>query len=810
MPANAIRQISLTLYGNSVEGLSFTVGETVQWNLTLQDPGTRAPLDLTNANVILSLCDLDVSQLPIQPPLISRQADIVGAPTTGIAQAVFASGDTVPTPATALAPKLYGLDVYVTDVDGNRLQTMLFAFVALSPAASLPGTPITPLPAQEPLAQGPTGPIGPTGATGPQPPLSNATPQALGVAAAGTGTTASRDDHVHPTELPAQSGQAGKVLGTNGSAVSWVAGGGGSGLPWYNVMDYGATGDGTTDDGPAFQAAINAYETAGGSGTLYVPKPSVGYRIATPVITFAGAADNFLRVFGDGAVIIAAAAGEDCLNLGAYITIVDGLIFRGDGATQVQRALVVTGNTSVIRNCTISGVIASLAAIGVGGTSSLVQDINIAGSTCNLGILWIFSILATVENVTCQDGNINSSPCWIYLDTNSPYDVYRLIRNVSCDESNGSWIKVAPSGILGTARIACVDINGLRGIKNDVVPCLYVEKVDRLTVRNFTAEPAGLMYTVKLVDVSKSTLEHCDFLQIGNSAPASILQADSACGVLEIVESNFSSIDSAAAATTQVQNGQRTLFTPAATTALSAGLLLKPDSSNAGQYIPALHTDPTSVVAGVLIHGPAIASTTFMMPAVADFNSSLFPGYFYINDDGNVFPTVGLFAFSDPGHGFGGLTPVDLTGLTTAAQVAQAFANAINAATQAGFSVAATVDGTGNITIKCTVTGAAGDRSTTGATFPNNGQGALLAPNAGALTGGNQGNEIGFLAGQIYPVQIDGANAIAIGDKLKLSTLTDGRAAKATTGAYVGTAVSTSSATAGALVSVLWGGGTLP
>jgi hypothetical protein len=43
------------------------------------------------------------------------------------------------------------------------------------------------------------GATGPTGATGPQPSLSAATPQALGTAAAGVGTTASKDDHVHPT-----------------------------------------------------------------------------------------------------------------------------------------------------------------------------------------------------------------------------------------------------------------------------------------------------------------------------------------------------------------------------------------------------------------------------------------------------------------------------------------------------------------------------------------------------------------------------------------------------------------------------------
>jgi hypothetical protein len=52
---------------------------------------------------------------------------------------------------------------------------------------------------------GATGPIGATGATGPQPSLSASTPQGLGTAAAGVGTTASKDDHVHSNVVIAPS-----------------------------------------------------------------------------------------------------------------------------------------------------------------------------------------------------------------------------------------------------------------------------------------------------------------------------------------------------------------------------------------------------------------------------------------------------------------------------------------------------------------------------------------------------------------------------------------------------------------------------
>jgi hypothetical protein len=57
-----------------------------------------------------------------------------------------------------------------------------------------------------------------------------------------------------------------------------------------NLMDFGAVGDGTTDDGPALQSALNALAAAGG-GTLIVPEGR--YAIITPVSkNFAGLATS--------------------------------------------------------------------------------------------------------------------------------------------------------------------------------------------------------------------------------------------------------------------------------------------------------------------------------------------------------------------------------------------------------------------------------------------------------------------------------------------------------------------------------------
>jgi polygalacturonase len=41
-------------------------------------------------------------------------------------------------------------------------------------------------------------------------------------------------------------------------------------MPAFNILDFGAAGDGESNDGPAIQRAINACHTAGG-GTVLVP-----------------------------------------------------------------------------------------------------------------------------------------------------------------------------------------------------------------------------------------------------------------------------------------------------------------------------------------------------------------------------------------------------------------------------------------------------------------------------------------------------------------------------------------------------------
>src|SRR5262245_24848119 len=64
--------------------------------------------------------------------------------------------------------------------------------------------------------------------------------------------------------------------------ADYTPGGSSSGLPWFIVTDYGAVGDGSTDDLSAINDAIAAYNAAGG-GVLYFPGVASGdfYYVST-------------------------------------------------------------------------------------------------------------------------------------------------------------------------------------------------------------------------------------------------------------------------------------------------------------------------------------------------------------------------------------------------------------------------------------------------------------------------------------------------------------------------------------------------
>jgi len=79
----------------------------------------------------------------------------------------------------------------------------------------------------------------------------------------------------------------------------------------YNVQDYGATGDGTTDDSTAIQAAVDAASAAGG-GIVYFPKPSSNYNIGSTTIVLKGQ----VQMHGEGRESTQISGSSDVFQLG--------------------------------------------------------------------------------------------------------------------------------------------------------------------------------------------------------------------------------------------------------------------------------------------------------------------------------------------------------------------------------------------------------------------------------------------------------------------------------------------------------------
>ena len=136
------------------------------------------------------------------------------------------------------------------------------------------------------------------------------------------------------------SGAAWELIRTGTTNVEVVPGVGTPGS--YSVYDFGAKGDGATDDYDEFQAAIDA--TQGNGDTLYIPPSSSGYKIDSK-LTIASS----MRLLVDGATVtLPATAGiaSGMLVTGSNITI-EG---RNGGGFAASKDLSVEGaNYDVIR-----------------------------------------------------------------------------------------------------------------------------------------------------------------------------------------------------------------------------------------------------------------------------------------------------------------------------------------------------------------------------------------------------------------------------------------------------------------------------
>lgn len=206
------------------------------------------------------------------------------------------------------------------------------------------------------------------GPQGPQPPLSSSMPQTLIVAgsgAAGSSTSASASDHVHPVTALTDSTHGNRLGGVlHANATSTLAGFMPSNL--FNKLgnmfvdvkaDNGAIGDGIADDTAAIQAAINK---ASGVRGLSVFFPTGVYKL-TSTLTMPSGSNNLSLIGADrGSVALNPNfASGDCIQLlsgSDMITIRDLSIIQG-ATTKTSGAGINTNGASdiIIQNVHISG-----------------------------------------------------------------------------------------------------------------------------------------------------------------------------------------------------------------------------------------------------------------------------------------------------------------------------------------------------------------------------------------------------------------------------------------------------------------------
>jgi hypothetical protein len=164
--------------------------------------------------------------------------------------------------------------------------------------------------------QGVTGPTGPTGATGPQPSLSTNTPQGLGTASAGVGTTASKDDHVHSNVVvaPSSSSVALTAKGATSQSANLQEWQNSSGYVYAKIDSYGnftfntaanvingasASYTPLTIKGTASQTA-NLQEWQNSGGTVLAKVDASGNVTAVKFVTSGGTSSQFVK--GNGSL----------------------------------------------------------------------------------------------------------------------------------------------------------------------------------------------------------------------------------------------------------------------------------------------------------------------------------------------------------------------------------------------------------------------------------------------------------------------------------------------------------------------------
>lgn len=119
---------------------------------------------------------------------------------------------------------------------------------------------------------------------------------------------------------------------------------------FFNVKSFGATGDGTTDDSAAINAAIDAATNVGG-GTVYFPYGT--YRLLSTITSLNDRGVRLLGVYGDG--LMTTGVGAVLVNdTGGAAMNVNNAVVRGQ-STVIERLAIIDGTTGGTYSIQLTG-----------------------------------------------------------------------------------------------------------------------------------------------------------------------------------------------------------------------------------------------------------------------------------------------------------------------------------------------------------------------------------------------------------------------------------------------------------------------
>ena len=211
-------------------------------------------------------------------------------------------------------------------------------------------------------------------------------------------------------------------------------------IPFINVKDYGAVGDGTTDDTAAINAAVQAaqiassdYSSPGQLTSFAYPWlyfPAGKYKISSTI-------SPDMNVFGEKSIIIGAENNFDLFRLASGYPTIDSLSFRGGNSAISISTNDVSDITITIMRCDFQGrVFAAIATDGHSNSTAIhVHDCHfyMGGAATSPG--------GSVLNAKTGD-SIVFRDCWIGAPIGNDVFVLGDPQNYQTEDASGAELQI--------------------------------------------------------------------------------------------------------------------------------------------------------------------------------------------------------------------------------------------------------------------------------------------------------------------------------------------------------------------------------